>query len=226
MRPKIVRICTALAMAVFLIGFTIAYTLAYVVGGSKSPPGTYSIVNNYISDLGNYKYTPVPYLFDTICIVTAILLAILFTYINKVLLHELDETKESLTPKRIRLLNGIRLLGFIGSIVGLVGFSGVGVFSEGTRIGDFKHMHYVVSVIVWSGFAIGSLGLGLLAVLRKIFIPKPLGVFMIIGPLASVVLFAIAEAVQGPSQPLEWVMLVAIFWWTIPIGVIILKMTR
>ena len=228
--PKSVRICTIVALLVFLIGFTIAYAIAYAVGGSMGPPDTFSVVHNYISDLGSYKFTPAPYLFDVICIFTAIMLFIIFTYTSKVLVHELAEIKEKIPPIRTNVLTIIRLIGFIGSIVGLVGFFGIGVFSEDRSypVGP-THMHFVVSAIVWGGLAIGSLGFGLLAVLVKVFIPRPLGVFMIVGPLASVVIFSIALFVHPsplPTRPLEWVMLAAVFWWTIPVGGIILKMTR
>jgi hypothetical protein len=230
LRPKSVRVCIILALAIFLIGFTIAYAIAYFVGGTQGPPDTFSVVHNYISDLGSYNFTPAPYLFDVICMVTASLLVIIFTYANKVLVNELAEAKEGLAPTRLGIMHGFRLLGYIASVVGAAGFFGIGVFSEDrNRIGNFTHMHFIVSAMVWGGLVFGSLGLGLLAVQVKVFIPKPLGVFMIIGPLAPFVIFSLALLIHPyplPTRPLEWIMLAAVFCWTIPVGGIIFKMTR
>src|SRR5271157_1290356 len=90
-RPKTVRICTIVAMTVFLVGFSLAFAFAYFIGGPKSPPGNYSILNNYISDLGGHKFTPVPDLFDVVCIVTASLFGVVLTYANKVFAREIVE---------------------------------------------------------------------------------------------------------------------------------------
>src|SRR5271157_3679763 len=224
LRPKIVRVCTIVAMTVFLVGFTLAFVFAYFIGGPKSPPGNYSILNNYISDLGGHKFTPVPDLFDVVCIVTASLFGVVLTYANKVFAREIVEMPD-ITVTRRRILQAIRVLGFIGSIIGIAGLFCVGVFSEDrSTIGNVGHIHFAVSVITWVDLAIGSLGLGLLAVLGKIFIPKTLGVFMIMGPLTSVAIFGIAMLLKEISlPPLEWVMLVAVLWWTFPVGWIVLK---
>jgi hypothetical membrane protein len=226
-QPKTVRACTIGAMIIFPVGLVVAYLLAYFLGGPNSPPGHFSILNDYISDLGGHKFTPAPDLFDAVCIITACLFFVVLVYANKVLADQIS-AMDNTTSTRIKTLQALRVLGFIGSIVGIAGLIGVGVFSEDrSTIGDVSRIHWDVSAITWVDLAIGSLCLGLLAVMATVLIPKKLGVFMLVGPLTSVVFFAIAQFQQELTMhPLEWVMLACVLWWTFPVGGIILKRTR
>lgn len=228
--PKFIRIMIYLAMVVFFPGITLAIIIAYVYGGNRMGPGRFSVLTNYISDLGSYHFTPTPYLFDSISIVTAVLLVPIMLTIHKLVLKNLEDAKPELDAARFKNLKITFSLGFIGFIVGLTGFFGIGVFSEDrSTIGNFHDLHLLVSALVWGGLAFASLFYGLSSLRMKLFIPHVLGFFMIVGPVMSVILFTIAAFVAPgllPSRPLEWVMLVCVFWWMVPIGVILLRILK
>jgi hypothetical membrane protein len=225
--PKIITWTIYLALFVFLSGFVLAVSVAYVYGGTSTGPGYFSIMNNYISDLGSHHYTPATYIFDLTMIITAALLCPMMITMHKQMLQNWEELKPELGTARNRAMRIVLYSGFFGVIVGISGFLGVGVFSEDrSKIGTFHEMHLVVSIMVWGGLAFASLCYGLAAMRMKTLISRILGFFMIVGPITSVILFTLAAFVVPefiPSRPLEWVMLACAFWWMVPVGLILLR---
>ena len=228
--PKFNRMMVYLAMAVFFSGIILAMIIAFIYGGSRKGPGYFSIMNNYISDLGSHHYTLAPFIFDLTMMITSVLLVPVMHIMHKQVLENWEAAKQELGVARARSVKITISVGLSGLIVGLVGFFGVGVFSEDrSTIGVFHNLHLVVSILVWGGLAFASLFYGIAALRMKTIIPRVLSFFMIVGPVASVALFTLAAFVIPeflPSKPLEWIMLACAFWWMVPVGVILLRIIK
>ncbi len=224
MEPNNIKRIIYLAYLIFIPGLFIAIIISFLFGGTQIPPFSYNFIDNFISDLGSRRYTPTPFILDGIAITTSILLIPLFWYSNKITLEyiEREQSKKGLkTFSRVGCY-----LGLIGLYIGLVGFFGIGLFSEDRNF-DLNGItiHYLFSVIVFGGLAIGSLIYGLIGLINETFIPKILSFFMLIGPLASVILYLVKpEPFTRPA--IEWIMLACIFFWIIPVGIIILNMIK
>jgi hypothetical membrane protein len=224
--PTLVKWMIYLALIEFLAGIILAISVAYAFGGSRVGPGQFSIVNNYISDLGSHHYTLVPSIFDATMMATAILICPLLHAMHKLLLSNwAGQANEAAT--RHKFTRVLLAIGAALAVVGVAGFLGVGVFSEDrSTIGSFHQMHLIVSILVWGGLALASLFYGVVAMRIQCFIPRSLGFFMIVGPVLSVILFTTAAFILPefiPSRPLEWLMLACAFWWMVPVGLILLR---
>jgi len=68
-KPKNVKYFTILAMGIFIGAICIGIVVAII-----GPPGGYNPINNYISDMGSFNYTPLPYFLDYGNMVSSILL--------------------------------------------------------------------------------------------------------------------------------------------------------
>ena len=65
--------CMLLVLPGYLALLIIAVIIAYAAGGTIDAPGTYAIHTRWISDLGSYRFTPAPYLYDIAAILAGIL---------------------------------------------------------------------------------------------------------------------------------------------------------
>jgi len=219
--PKIMRILIYIAMLVFLPGIVIAYVVAVATGGTLIPPGTYNMIDNYISDLGSVRFTAAPFILDTIHMTTGIIMLPLFLYTKDLALEYIEEYQKNLgLAKFLKILT---YLGLISLLIGALGLFSVGLFSEDRDIPPGSH--YFFSIVVFGGFCSGAFWYGLVSVLNKSYVPKILGFFMLVGPITSVLLFVIKPA-PFTAPALEWVMLFCIFFWIIPVGIYILKLIK
>jgi len=207
-----------------MIGVILIYIPLLVIGhivASFLDPDGYSIVTNWISDLGSIAHTPAPYLYDIACIAAGIL-TIPFTYYMEKLLVSVPKAEgRDLKGQRWRVRLGS--YAFLFSIIGNVGYIGVGIWS-GDR--DYPTAlygmgtHEICSALAFGGFILGALLMGLIIILYNTLIPKSIGLYGILGPLIVAIIYIIGGV--PPSQPFwEWGMLFAILIWVIPLSIVV-----
>jgi hypothetical membrane protein len=181
-------------------------------------PGGYSIVDNWISDLGNHTITPAPFLLDIAVISAGILLIPFYFYMEKYLAPIPHSPEELPAPPRINY----RLMGlnFFFNLLGTVGLMGVGIFSEDRDIAD---LHFTFSVLLFGSFAIGAIFLGLhVTFLKQPIIPKPLN--YIVGIYGIFVPFTVAGfAVFDLSPSWEWALFFVLLGLIVPIFIFALR---
>ncbi|MFX1452524.1 MAG: DUF998 domain-containing protein, partial [Promethearchaeota archaeon] len=170
--------CTMLVMVIYfpllIIGVIVAYlgpenyipTLpTYILSHGSIRWDRYSISTHWISDLGSIRYTPAPYLYDLAAIFAGGLTLPLSFYIENLL--------APLTSSRPRLRFGS--VAWLFSIIGNIGYIGVGIFSEDRSYFD---LHGITSGMAFGGFTFGAFFLGLIIILyNDTKIPKPLGIY-------------------------------------------------
>ena len=159
---KFVELCTISLLLTYLPLVLIGVIIAYLFGGTRIGPGEYYIWTNWISDLGGSPFTPAPYLYDIACIVAGIL-TIPFTFYMEKLLVPMPKKPEDYN-KTSRLRYRIGSWAFLFSIIGNVGYIGVGIFSEDR---NYYGMHGITSALAFGGFTLGAFFLGWLIVLYE-----------------------------------------------------------
>ncbi len=209
--PKIVRISTIGVIVIFISALIIGVIVAQL------DPDGYNIIDNYISDLGSFNHTPIPYFLDYGAMISAFLLIPIIFYMEKQFAPLPKDAKDLQNYSRMRFR--LSSLGFLSMLIGVVGFFGIGLFSEDrtTPLG----LHMIFSIIVFSGFVIAGIFFGLLITFYPTRIPRPIGIFMIFGPPIVAIIFLLNFP---PSKPFwEWMIMFSIFIWIIPVGIILIK---
>jgi hypothetical protein len=210
--PYVVKISIYVVLALFLPSLFIGVIIAMIWG-----PQGYSIWTNYISDLGSFNYTPAPFILDFSAMITSILLIPILLFFNNLLKSTSEAIEGSLAVEKLRL---IRLVGIFFLYIGLIGFFGIGLFSEdrSTSLG----LHYFFSVVVFGGLTFGALFSGTYIFLTKTFFSRVLGLYMMIVPMLTAIFFLITPE-PFTIYFLEWVMLFGIIAWLIPAIIKILR---
>lgn len=211
--PKIVRIAIIINLLTFIPGLILSVLIANFFG-----PQGYNIWDNFISDLGSIKYTPVPFIFDFIIIFGAILTIPAFLYNNKFLMEgtrDIILNSSEKIWKRIHyvFIDICTILGYFFLLIGSVGMFGIGIFS----IDRSPPIHYFFSFFVFFGLIFGALFAGIAILFKKVICPHLLGLYMIIGPFMGGFLF-LNPPVSFSVQFLEWIMLFTQQIWLIPAG--------
>jgi len=203
---KMVRIFTSAVILIYIpliiIGIIIA---AYL------DPDGYSILTNWISDLGGSPHTTAPYLYDLACIVAGTLTIPFAFYLENLLapLPKRQGTQVHFSRMRFRLVSSA----FLFSLIGSIGYVGVGIFSEDR---NFYNLHTITSSLAFGGFTLGAFFMGWSIILYDTKIPKLLGLYGIIGPLTTIIIFLLI------NNPLwEWILLFSILAWIIPLSLIV-----
>ncbi len=196
-----------LFLSLLLIGVIIAATLG---------PGGYTIWTHMISDLGGRKHTPVPILYDIACIVAGILTIPLTFYLENLFapLPSRDLKKQHFSRLRFRLSSNA----FFFSLVGNLAYIGVGIWSEDRNYDllDFAGFHDVFSFFAFAGFTFGAFFIGWIIFLYDTKIPKLFGIYGIVGPFTTLVIFLLT------MEPLaEWILLFSILLWIIPLSLMV-----
>ncbi len=217
--PKIVKISIYISLLFFLPGLIIGIAIAANFG-----PFGYSLLYNYISDLGSIRYTPAPFILDITVIVSAIFILPLILNLGR--LYTSTPTDNIDNSKKVHHINHFRrIFGYIGMaslIIGVIGMFNVGIFSLDRSPWG---LHYVFASLTFGGFAFGSFFTGLAIIMKKKIIPRTIGFFMVFGPPISAIFFLI-----GPQpltrQLLEWVMTFMALAWYYPLTFITLQKTN
>jgi len=205
---RIVKICGIIVIILYL-----SFLIAGVIVASIFGPSGYSIIDNWISDLGGSPYTPAPYLYDIACILAGSLTVPITYYMENLLLPIPQKDMRKFTRLRIRLTSS----GFIFGLIGGLGYIGVGIFSEDRSDILFgAELHGIMSELAFVGFVLSAFFMGWYILLYKTKIPKLIGLYGVLGPLTTIVIFLIE------SNPLwEWILLFSILAWIIPLSLIV-----
>ncbi|MFW9879488.1 MAG: hypothetical protein ACFFG0_40950 [Candidatus Thorarchaeota archaeon] len=204
---------------IVMIGYISLLIIGVITANLLNPDG-YTIWDNWISDLGSFDHTPAPILYDVACIVAGSMTVPLTFYLEK-LLAPLPNRANLRNQHFSRLRFRLSSFAFLFSIIGNLGYIGVGIFSA-DRNYEFLSIlgegpHVIMSYLAFGGFTFGAFFMGWLIVLYETKIPKILGIYGIFGPLYISILNLI------DSTPLlEWLLLFSILIWIIPLSLIIL----
>jgi len=201
---KIVRLCVISVISTYIP----LLIIGVIIAGNLDPDG-YSIVSNWISDLGTRAHTPAPYLYDIACMVAGSLTIPFSFYMENLLapLPSRNERPEKFPRLRFRLASYSLLFSLIGNI----GYIGVGIFS-GDR--NYFDLHMITSSLAFGGFTLGAFFMGWLIIIYETKIPKVIGIYGLVGPFTTIVIFLII------SNPLwEWILLFSILAWIIPLSI-------
>ncbi len=213
LKKKLVRICIYIEFIIFYPGLI----LAIIIANEFSQDG-YNLISNYISDLGSINFTPTPYIYNSIVILTGIITIPIFMYLEEYLSSNITTTNTiTLSSKSTRLLARI---GKIIFLFGSIGLFSVGVFSE-----DFSifPIHILFSVMAFAGFTLGGTISGFLIIVKKTIFPKIIGYYMTIYSLGLILLrfFHFIPLITLPL--IEWAWFLGILMWLVPITSILLR---
>ncbi|MCK4285905.1 MAG: hypothetical protein KAX18_06870 [Candidatus Lokiarchaeota archaeon] len=209
-----------LSASIVMVGYIFLLVIGVVIAALLDPDG-YTIWDNWISDLGSFNHTPAPFLYDIACIIAGSMTIPLTFYMEKTLAPLPKRTlpkDQHFSRLRFRLSS----FAFLFSIIGNLGYIGVGIFSA-DRDYEFLSIlgqgpHGLMSYLAFGGFTFGAFFMGWLVVLYDTKIPKILGIYGICGPLTVSVLNLI------DSTPLlEWFLLFSILIWVIPLAFIVVS---
>jgi hypothetical membrane protein len=211
---KLVKICTMAIIFVYIPLLVIGVIIAAFFG-----PEGYTIWTHYISDLGSFRYTPAPYLYDLAAIIAGIL-TIPFTFYMEQRLAPVPKSENDLNKtSRLRLRLGS--YAFLFSLIGNISYIGVGIFSEDR---NYLGLHGITSVLSFVGFTFGAFFMGWLIVLYSKDIPKSIGIYGIVGPLTTIITYQLIDTFDVPLTELfEWILLFSILAWIIPLALFIFK---
>lgn len=212
---KVVKISAIIVM----IGYIFLLIIGVIIAVVFDPDG-YTILDNWISDLGSFNDTPAPFLYDIACIIAGGM-TIPLTYYMEKLLAPLPKRTELGGRHYSRLRFRLSSFAFLFSFIGNLGYIGVGIFSADRDYEVLKVLgqgpHGMMSYLAFGGFTLGAFFMGWLIVLYNTKIPKILGIYGIFGP------FTVAIVNLIDSTPLlEWMLLFSILIWIIPLSLIVL----
>lgn len=206
---KFVKFCTLTVMLIYIP----LLIIGIIVAAFLDPDG-YTIWTNWISDLGSINHTPAPFLYDIACIVAGSLTVPLTFYMEK-LLAPLPESEKEI-PKSTRLRFRLGSYAFFFNIIGNISYIGVGIFS-GDR--DYYGLHTTTSTLAFGGFILGAFFAGWMIVLYRTKVPKGIGIYGIVGPFTTAIIYLLINMTDSPLDKLfEWMMLFAILAWLIPLA--------
>lgn len=207
-----VKKCLLLEIPGYLGLLLVGVIIAFAFGGSDMGPGKYYIWTNYISDLGSIRFTPAPYLYDLAAILGGGL-TIPCTFFIERLLVPLPQKPDDYN-KTTRLRYRLGSYAFLCSIIGNIGYIGIGIFSEDRNYMDI--MHLVTGAMAFGGFIGGAFLWGLIILLYDIKIPKMIGLYGVLGPITFVGLTGAIFLFNPVLIPLfEWLLLFSILIWII-----------
>ena len=210
-RPNIVKICIILAILFFIPGLLISIILAFSFGGTLIGPMQYNLWDNYISDLGSVRFSPTPFILDSIAMITSILLIPILLYISEYLKAAPVRPNKKQTTNLKVSENLAKFFLFVGDI----GLFGIGLFSEDRNFPPIR-FHEIFSVVVWGGFALAALFIGIISLYKKTFFSQMLAIFMIFGPSIVSIIYTLGYINEWSFHIFfEWLMLFFIFIWLI-----------
>ena len=213
---QFVKICTSAVILIYIPLLIIGVFIAHFFD-----PDGYSIIDNWISDLGGIDHTPAPYLYDMACIVAGTATIPFTYYMERYLAPFPQKVEHSFEGERWRLR--LASIAFFFSIIGNIGYIGVGIWSEDRDIPDLlmgMGAHEIVSALAFGGFIFGGIFMGWIILLYNTKIPKYIGLYGVIGPFLIAIPYIIGTV--PPSREFwEWSMLFAILLWIIPLAFVV-----
>ena len=198
--PKVVKSSLAIGM-IFYLGFLFgSMVIANLFG-----PLRYNIIIHTISQLGAYRFNPLPSMFDLSCVIGGLTTVLFNCY-----LHRRLHISSPQRNRNILLFYKLTRYGSILGVVGSIGIFFVGIFSL-ERMGPLGILHNLVSLIAFGGFAVSLLFISITTVKYNTKVPKVLALNGFV-PIIFLVLFFIL------TLPfLEWLLLLSIIFSLFPL---------
>jgi len=239
--PKVVRLCIKGALIIFIpsliigaiiaslldpAGLWLSSTIWNQVGMTELPADQagYSIFTDYISNLGSLNYSPIPFFLDDAALITSILLVPVSFYLKKRFCTIFDQQE---TPEKLG--KNLSTLALIFMLLGMIGFFGIGFFSEdvadsleyatnGLAMVGILDLHEFFSMVVFLNLIIAGIILGLIGLKYASMIPEVFDLnvsksIIIIVAIEMIFLpFPMMVATVITRLPFfEWLMLFAVF---------------
>ncbi|NVM31151.1 MAG: DUF998 domain-containing protein [Candidatus Helarchaeota archaeon] len=194
--------------------FSLAFALVVGIIIAQFDPDGYNLFENYISDLGSFKHTPFPYLWDFGQMICACSMIPAAFYLKKLFATYSGSDEDVKESSKTRLL--LSYLCFIAMLTALLGMFMAGLFSE-DRSGPL-HLHLIASYIDFGGLALASLFFGIAITFYPSPVPRLLGSYMmILPPIACGIFFATF------NKFIEWVLGFSLMVWLLPFAIILLR---
>ncbi|MFX1321396.1 MAG: hypothetical protein ACFFAQ_07105 [Promethearchaeota archaeon] len=213
LKKKTVRICIYIEFIAFYPGLI----LAIMIAKNYSPIG-YNLFQNYISDLGSVYFTPAPYIFNSIVIITSVITIPIFMYLEEVLCSTLNKNiKIILSSKSTKIITKI---GKITFLLGSMGLFGIGIFNEDFPI---NQVHILFATLAFGGFTLGGVIAGFLIIMKKTIIPKLIGYYMTFYSLGLILLRLFHFLPLITLSFIEWSWFLGILIWLLPLTLTLLK---
>jgi len=191
--PKVIKSSLMIGMF-FYMGFLFG---SMVIANLFGPFG-YNIITHTISQLGAYKFTPLPSMFDLSCVIGGLTTMLFNCYLHRRL--HLSSPKRK---KNILLFYKLTRYSSIVGVVGSIGIVFVGIFSL-ERKGPFGILHGFVSILAFGGFVVSLLSISITIIKYNTKIPKILALSGFT-PIIFLILYCILIL-----PFLEWLLLLSI----------------
>ncbi len=231
--PKTVKWSIILILIIFIPSIIIGVFVSQL-------HGPYNIIDNYISDLGSYNYTPIPKFLDDAAMITGFLLIPVTLYLHKLITQR---SEEKIEKGRIILGSITVFLMFIG-IIGIIslGFvdEDVGFYLKEADVSPWDlHTVFTVYLFPFIGFAGMFVGLICLIYSKQVLdifelktskaLPITLGIEMVILPQICSSIFLInlisPTVIIPPSAPFfEWMYLISLLTWLVILASLTLRL--
>ena len=208
--PKTIKYFGYAALGIFF-GFIIS---AIIVASSVGP---YNMIDNWISDMGSFTYTPAPFLLDWALIITGILLIPFHFYVERYIAPIPRSPNDPRAPHRwVYRLMGIA---FFFNMLGSISMTCVGIFSEDRSFG----LHMPFSIGLFGSFMFSGIFMGLaLMISDRKLVPGPwnylLGAYGVHGLLIVGIFGAYNLILRTMWERLwEWLCFFALVAWILPL---------
>jgi len=197
-----------------LVVGTISYLSLLIISLSIAVTYGYSMTTNSISDLGSINETPIPYLHDIVCVLGGIICLPVNFFLKSRISHLIPVFQ---TSKKLNIYSLLSKSAYSSGIIGNIGYFFLGIFSL-DRAGPNRIYHNSCALISFSGFIFSIFLFSFCILTLKIYIPKSIGIYGLIVPG-----MICAFAFLNPIPLLEWMLLLSILGFVIPINLGVLK---
>jgi hypothetical protein len=201
---QIIKLCTLCSLIIYATFFSLSYLLSILYGNPNFSPLTH-----YISELSLSQHSPFPYLYDLGCIIAGSLTIPITSYIQKTTLH--TQNIQLVPPSKRKRFIILTRAAFISGLTGDVSFIGVGIFSLQR---DFLGLHTVFTYLLFGGYALTALLVGILIVLYQTQLSTLMGLSGVVYPFVIFIL-ALYIGISVPSLLVlyEWVVSISLTTW-------------
>ncbi len=201
-KPVKLSLCIGIVAYLFMVLFS--GIIAFIFSD-------YYFWKNTISDLGSNMFTPIPYLFDSACVLAGAISIPFYFFLRKKVVSYILPSESSVADRFSWVTNGLLRYGTLIGIFGGLGYIFVGIFSV-ERAGPNNIYHNSFAGLAFSGFVISIILYSISIVFFQAKIPKSYGIFGFFGPLLFLGLYYLSF-----SPLIEWLLLISILTFVVPL---------
>jgi len=239
--PTLVKYCLIAALFVFSLYFSSGIIAAYLLDPALNG---FSIIRNYISDLGSFRHTSIPHFLDLGAIITCFCLFPVVFYFKTILYSSQKREVESNIKKILKkLLSNCALIAIIFALMGILGvnffsidlndhicnYYGINPFEDTV----FRNFHNFFTYIFFTSILFSGIFIGFYFLLfpkdtaKSFELEKKWTSFTFLGSLMLV--WPLIHWINGfspvsPSEQFyEWFIFFLILSWTLPLSLLLLR---